>query len=276
MSLILDALNRADQQRNTQVDPIGMQASQSPAQSSLVSALPWAISTVCLIVVMFFAIYLLRLQTTPIVEQTSTIKSAVPVLSSDAKSFEKLGSSQTREQLDESEPLASAEKLRKGYKADVKFDPLASSTMVNTLAKKTAAGARQTDPTVLSLYDRAPVNVSNIASTNSEPMDAAIPTDTLVPEPSEDPTIKILQQIPLITERSTQFQRSIPSIDYEVHAYSGQQGSGFVKLNGKIHKVGAQIAPGLRLIAILDNSVVLDMKGIQFRLPALNSWVNYN
>ncbi len=84
----------------------------------------------------------------------------------------------------------------------------------------------------------------------------------------------ILQQTPLLTELPQRFQNSVPSIDYSMHVYSAEEGGGFVKLNGDIRKAGAQVGPDIRVIEILEDSVVLVYQGRQFRLLALNSWVN--
>ena len=45
-------------------------------------------------------------------------------------------------------------------------------------------------------------------------------------------------------------------------------------LNSKSVKVGGNVAPGVKLDEILPDSVVLDYRGTQFRLRALNSWIN--
>ena len=97
------------------------------------------------------------------------------------------------------------------------------------------------------------------------------------PAPLSDAEItqSVLQQIPLLTERSARFQRSVPTIDYAIHVYSENENAGFVNLNGAIRRIGSEIVPGLRVIAILNDSVVLDYNGSQFRLPALNSWMNF-
>ena len=45
-------------------------------------------------------------------------------------------------------------------------------------------------------------------------------------------------------------------------------------LNSKSVKVGGNVAPGVEVDEILPDSVVLDYRGTQFRLRALNSWIN--
>jgi hypothetical protein len=45
-------------------------------------------------------------------------------------------------------------------------------------------------------------------------------------------------------------------------------------INGKTWREGDLVKPGLRLMEILEDSIVLDYRGTEFRLRSLNSWVN--
>jgi hypothetical protein len=144
--------------------------------------------------------------------------------------------------------------------AEEKIEPPTAPPVIETPKPET-----KKNPAIASLYQQK-------VEQPTEPKKAVV-TPTAAPV---DNTLFILKQIPLLLDRSSRFQRSVPSIDYAVHVYSEEDGAGFVKLNGAISKVGAQIAPDLRLIAILNDSIVLDLNGTQFRLQALNSWVNYN
>ncbi|MEP5569561.1 MAG: general secretion pathway protein GspB [Halioglobus sp.] len=79
---------------------------------------------------------------------------------------------------------------------------------------------------------------------------------------------------PFVNGLSQQTKDAIPSIFYERHDYSGRPGQSRVVLNGKDLKVGGSPASGVKVEEILPDSVVLDYRGTQFRLRALNSWVN--
>ncbi|MEH6586640.1 MAG: general secretion pathway protein GspB [Halioglobus sp.] len=79
---------------------------------------------------------------------------------------------------------------------------------------------------------------------------------------------------PFINNLSQQTKDSIPSIFYKRHEYSGRPGQSLVVLNGKELKAGGSPASGVKIKEILPDSVVLDYRGTQFRLRALNSWVN--
>lgn len=245
MSLILDALNRADQERTEENHIPNLHASHGPAPETSRPVRRWIIEAaiVCLAVSAF------------VYSQWSDDSGANIQTESIAVS-----------------PIATAAE---------KAPPIPQKTVAETSAKSTAENKTviekpvrkpatpEANATITSLYKQPTAKNKISAPTISE-------APVIKEEPAIDNTRFILQQIPFITERSSRFQRSIPNIDYEVHVYSEEDGAGFVKLNGNIVRVGAQLMPGLRLIAILNDSIVLDLNGTQFRLPALNSWANYN
>ena len=79
---------------------------------------------------------------------------------------------------------------------------------------------------------------------------------------------------PFISDLSHQTKDSIPTIFYERHDYSDDQAQSSVVLGGKTLKVGGSPGAGVKVEEILPDSVVLSYRGTQFRLRALNSWVN--
>lgn len=79
---------------------------------------------------------------------------------------------------------------------------------------------------------------------------------------------------PFITELSQQVKDSIPTIYYSIHDYSSQKASSYAVLNGTRVTAGQSFGGKLSVEEILPDSIVLNMGGTQFRLKALNSWVN--
>lgn len=79
---------------------------------------------------------------------------------------------------------------------------------------------------------------------------------------------------PLIADLPQRIKDQIPSIFFRKHDWSTQPADSSVHLNSGVFKVGDTVAPGLRLVEILPDSIVLDYRGEEFRLRALNSWVN--
>jgi hypothetical protein len=80
--------------------------------------------------------------------------------------------------------------------------------------------------------------------------------------------------VPLISELSPTISSGIASIDFSVHRYSDEEGASFVNLNGELQREGDLVAPGLRLVKIFEYGVILDYQGTQFRLLPLSGWVN--
>ncbi|MEH6581756.1 MAG: general secretion pathway protein GspB [Halioglobus sp.] len=79
---------------------------------------------------------------------------------------------------------------------------------------------------------------------------------------------------PFISELSQQEKNGIPTILYSRHDYSSNATQSLVILNGASVKAGDRLAAGVTLEEILPGSIVLSHRGTQFRLRALNSWVN--
>lgn len=79
---------------------------------------------------------------------------------------------------------------------------------------------------------------------------------------------------PFITELSQHTKDGIPTFFYERHDYSDIESQSSVVCSGKLLKVGDSSAAGIKVDEILPDSVVLSYGGTQFRLRALNSWVN--
>ncbi len=79
--------------------------------------------------------------------------------------------------------------------------------------------------------------------------------------------------VPLLASLSQQTKDGIPTLIYERHDYSGDPARSSVVINGKTLGAGAS-AGGVRVEEILPDSVVLEVRGVRFRLRALNSWVN--
>jgi hypothetical protein len=80
--------------------------------------------------------------------------------------------------------------------------------------------------------------------------------------------------VPFLIDLSQQVKDSIPTVYYLRHDYSSDSSQSSVVLNSKTLKVGGSPSSGMKIEEILPDSVVLNYQGTQFRLRALNSWVN--
>ena len=91
---------------------------------------------------------------------------------------------------------------------------------------------------------------------------------------AENANHKLYLALPDIYQLSKTQRESIASIHYSSHGYSRQTTAGFVVLNGRPVGINEQVFPGLRVVDILPQGIVLDYKGQLFKLQALNSWIN--
>jgi general secretion pathway protein B len=79
---------------------------------------------------------------------------------------------------------------------------------------------------------------------------------------------------PFLADLSQRTKDGIPTLYYQRHDYSSDTSQSSVTLNGTPVKTGGSVVPGMKVDEILPDSVVLNYQGTQFRLRALNSWVN--
>jgi general secretion pathway protein B len=113
--------------------------------------------------------------------------------------------------------------------------------------------------------EAAPLDVAAIARTAQKALDER------VVEPDE---LVVEHTVPLISKLKQRTKDEIPSIYFSSHHWSTVASERVVTLNGEARRAGARIKPGLVLVEILEDSIVLDYRGTEFRLRSLNSWVN--
>jgi general secretion pathway protein B len=255
MSLILDALNRADQERSEENHTPNLHAGHEVTSAATNPIRRWIIEAIIILLAAAAFIY-----SQWFIEPSNTVVKA-PVLEKNPAQSVII------------EPTISLNSKVTATVSQATSDETTPSKLMAASSKKDLVKKAIKDASIASLYEKQPIQPPTTATTTNADIQS---TRTLPQATNEaDNTLEILQQIPLITDLSSRFQRSIPSIDYSIHVYSEEDASGFVKLNGSIQRIGSQVLTDLRVIAILKESVVLDYKGTQFRLTSLNSWVNY-
>ena len=61
---------------------------------------------------------------------------------------------------------------------------------------------------------------------------------------------------------------------YSRHDYRSNSKTSAVTINGRSLRAGGVAGGGVKVVEVLPDSVVLSHQGTEFRLRALNSWVN--
>ncbi len=276
MSLILDALNRANQERNEDSNNPYLQTPSINASSERHPLKRWGFECLLAIIVIVACYYFFQQSN----QQNTVALPAVATINNNSSDHQ-----DTANNIVESIPLQSkqteqliTELLTTEHLITEQFaiDKNDLSTAEKSIAvKDQPENSEQDTAAINSLYQQQTKQAVIQSPSQAEPKIIATPKKTIteVIEPADDNGLSILESIPLLAEFSTRFKQSVPSIEYSTHIYSEE--GGVVILNGKTCKVGTELAPGLRVIAILKNSLVLDYNGRQFRLQALNSWINF-
>jgi hypothetical protein len=123
-----------------------------------------------------------------------------------------------------------------------------------------------------------------------EPDVATAPTTATAPTPASEEPVDIASLVtaaeqaledvrlaehpaPFLGDLSQQRKDAVPTLMYLQHDYRSTGGS-TVTINSQQAGAGQTVGRGVRVEEILPDSVVLSHDGQQFRLRALNSWVN--
>lgn len=247
MSLILDALNRADQERHAEAQAPNLQSAYVGLGTRHHPFKRWMIEAVIVIAALGFGGYWFLQQSLPVTD-----------------SEQQLSSPPTAAITTGAPPIANPPPLPKP-KANAVKPVIANSqalpapqSITQPVSQSTAIEALYQQPPTAPAAEPAQAPQAKPSTPDSKPLDTSQ---------------SILESIPLLSQQSLHFQQTVPSIEYSMHVYAEQ--GGFVVLNGKRMRVGDQLTPQLRVLAILKNSLVLDYNNRQFRLMALNSWISF-
>lgn len=151
-----------------------------------------------------------------------------------------------------------------------------------------------TDPAVAALYQRPPEEAPRTkpptkpaANTTSQPtseLTTMTDRDTEEPVDIERMLVQARDEVenaqlvehpaPFLAALSQQTKNDIPSIYYQRHDYAESAARSSVVLNNQTLRVGGSPLSGMRVEEILPDSVILSYRDTQFRLRALNSWIN--
>ncbi len=286
MSLILDALNKADQERSEQHEVPNLRAVHgSPYPQSRPSLLKrWSveIAFIVLLVIAYLGYQLLvddepqpqpAMAQAPLAPPQQVVtqpSNSVPVIAASS-----VPARSTPDTAQVPAPVASS-------------IPVVAPAPVESPAAKVAKSVQSPARSPVTSLVEAPLDTQrDVKSLYAQQRSEAAPTKTATPPAKSVPAMQPpqranpaldrkaqLEKLPLLSELSPQRQQAIPSIDFSLHVYSSDQGTGFVTLNGQRRRPGDQVAPGLRLEKIVDEFIVLSYKGGEFRLLSLNSWIN--
>lgn len=260
MSLILDALNRAEQERKRQDQVPDIHTIHlSPAMSLEAAARTrrrLLIAGGVLLMLVAIAGFWLVFSPTPDAPkvQVQPVEPAAPVLPQEAKP----------------DPIPTTKEIVSApTNTPVVEEPQASADIKNLYAASEEAAPEVTgvpEP-VTELY--------TTPETESESVATVFPTDPVV-EPLPEVKIRSLDafpNLPFFNDLPWNQKQQIPTISYSRHNYLPNAVSSVV-INGATRGIG-NLAPGEFIIEdIVSDGVVLRFQDKVFKLPALSGWVN--
>jgi len=284
VSLILDALNRSRQDKDS-VPSLATHHAVEKVASDKRQYLPWVVLLVALVIIGWLMMARLFNPASDI----EIAASAKPVMqattNADASDF-----SADKEEAVVEEPLVefvvdSQAPVTAGLAAN-SAEPRIASAVVATETKTPISPPVVEDSAVAQLYQNQ--NLADDAGVRNQTSSAALDlyAESRVEEPidiaqvlksaREEMKDANLDQhsVPLLATMSQQTKDNIPTLYYQRHDYSTNVAISAVVLNGEALKVGGSPAQGMKIEEILPDSVVLSYQGTQFRLRALNSWIN--
>ncbi|RYY75133.1 MAG: hypothetical protein EOO52_12595 [Gammaproteobacteria bacterium] len=119
---------------------------------------------------------------------------------------------------------------------------------------------------------------------SSPPPEQVQPAPEPVPEPAPEPapvtpenisspkSITQFANLPELHDLPNNILEKVPTLNYSEHNYNVNGGS--VKINGAILHVNEQIANGIVIDKILEDGMILHIDNYSFKMRAMNSWVN--
>lgn len=256
MSLLLDALNKADQERkrsNEAAPGIDSNHEHRHYHGARNHSLLLVAVVIVSLLILLAAIYWLG--------QRST---ATQVTSATAPVNTIANAPQTNNHTAPKKTLVTSE-------------PKTSETKNTDAAAPAATEIDTSDENVASLYQNTQVPQSNAAATISPPTAEAIPTvpeaaPVAVPNIASPVSIAQFSNLPEIHDLPTSILERIPSLGYSEHHYNINGGN--VKINGEIKHVNDQLPNGIVIDKILEDGMILHIDNYSFKMRAMNSWVN--
>ena len=299
MSLILDALSRSQRERGGDVEVPGIDTQHYqaplPAQRNWRTAVPWIALGLALLVITFLlmreegvSLPAERTISTVIAEQAPMVSTepaptvrAMPQVSAVSSSEPQATGSEPPRDLPAA-PVSSQRLDSPAQSLPEQVSPVVATPESDAVAalydtpsseRNGAAGTAST-----------PANAQAARVSDAQTSSAGAARETTEPVDIEALLVRAEQEVaqsrlsehpaPFLEQLSQQKKDQIPTLMYSRHDYSSQASQSSVLINGKTVKVGATVAPGVKLDEILPDSSVFSYRGDPFRLVALNSWVN--
>ena len=294
MSLILDALNRSRDDSNP-VPNLATHHPIEPGSPGRKHILPWVALAVALLLIAWLVVDRFTASPTPaadisapVAEPTQNIGSAAASVTTELKARAAAHEKEVQPR------AAAAQRVEEitSRKAVIDKTKTPKVSKINSSEKTTAvvamapAAPRQAtdNAAVARLYQNKDVE-DDIEAPPATDIETSAGTDWNEQTIDIEEVLQRAQEgvkdtnlddhpVPLLSNLSQQAKDDIPTLYYQRHDYSVDSSISSVVMNGKKVTVGGSPISGMKVDEILTDSVILSYRGTQFRLRALNSWIN--
>lgn len=300
MSLILDALNRSRQDANP-VPGLATHHQVEQIEAGGRPYLPWVALSAALVLIAWLVMERYSPPPTPaadigapVAELSQNIGNAVASVTTELKARAAVSQQAPA-------PMAEVASPRSETPDTVTLSEPSRTEHIATAAEETAKAPSRPaveDPAVARLYQnrdmaeepefQEPVSRADVRPTQGQVSGAAakksgaaraeqpIDIDEILQKAREEVENASLDDhlVPFLSTMSQQTKDAVPTVYYQRHDYSSDSSVSSVVLNGTKVRVGGSPFSGMKVDEILPDSVVLSYQGTQFRLRALNSWIN--
>lgn len=298
MSMILDALQRADRERQKQEQPPPSLSTPTtpPPRQAPASKRAWWLAGAALALALVAALLFVALNRPP----------AAPASQTPARAVQPQEPAPTPEPAPRPspEPRTDATPAKPEGIAELYQSPQVEETSVTQLYRRAQSGGSTTpsvdaakaagvegaeghtqqlgerpDPAAVRLTEvESATNVASEAGTAQTPAPKATPQEPEAssepsPESSPKPAPDSTSAVTSVRDLPWNLQQTMPSLNYQRHDYRNGDASRVV-INGKELRAGQQVASDLKLERIEEDGAIMRYQGHRFKLRALNSWVN--
>ncbi|MDC0362996.1 general secretion pathway protein GspB [Halioglobus sp.] len=286
MSLILDALNRSRDEVDS-VPNLGTHHPVEPLSERLPQYLPWLGLGIALLVILLL---LVRLTGDAVVDEREVVGAPVAALTQNIGSAATSVTTELKARAEARQAATATSAANAETSSVAPLEPTAARPAeIKTAVETEIVPVDTPDPVIAQLYrdkdtlqapaEQVPVSV---ASASNDSLNREVPEEEVIDIESvleraqrEIENANLIEHpAPFLNTLSQRAKDEIPTIYYQKHDYSSDAGVSSVTLNGKAVKLGGSPLSGLKVEEILPDSVILIYRGTQFRLRALNSWVN--
>jgi len=269
MSLILDALNRSQQERDNRDNTPGIQTQHPqvslPPAATWRRLIPWAglLAALCVIV---WLLFIGEHKTATSVAEISTVE-APPTVQPETKKHIIAESAKPAQQVAAVEPPP---------REKVQPENSAVEDLYNSEVGEELAVVAEPVPQPAATPRPAIAQQPDTSTQKSSGAESEIDIEKMIAMAriEAENTELVQHSVPFLIDLSQQSKDRVPTIYYTQHDFSANSSQSSVTLNGETVRQGASLAGGLKLDEILRDSIIISHRGTQFRLKALNSWIN--